>query len=230
MTTLSSFSVEPFPWEITHSVDRDDTQQPVTMEAFDPIRHPTASSTPINVPTEVEIAPSSANDSARQSMSKGSPAAISAPPAGAIRQLAQRALPTAVGVFLATALPATASPASASVKRVRVVKVDSGQGSQSAIAGPQSPAQRAKNAAENWRLRTSSRLGDRWSEPHISMSPWDEAVMEWWNRDRKITLYFQPDGKVQYIKVWGPDIDTEMEEGMLDEPGFDALWQWIRVE
>lgn len=67
------------------------------------------------------------------------------------------------------------------------------------------------------------------TKPHILMSPWDDVVMEWWNGQRKLTLYFQPDGEIQFTKVWGADIDTEMEDGILGDCTFESLWDWLQT-
>ncbi|MCK1629675.1 hypothetical protein [Bradyrhizobium sp. 162] len=66
-----------------------------------------------------------------------------------------------------------------------------------------------------------------WSSPHITLSENNEIVFEWWNDHKKITLYFGDD-EPEYIKVWGTDIDNEMDSGPL--PGgwnLTALWLWL---
>lgn len=69
------------------------------------------------------------------------------------------------------------------------------------------------------------RLG-RWDIPHITCSDQSEIVCEWWNGERKLTIYFGPTS--EYIKVWGTDIDTEMESGELHEGwSITAIWLWL---
>ena len=45
--------------------------------------------------------------------------------------------------------------------------------------------------------------------------------------DRALTMYF--DGaKVRYVRSEGPDIDTQMKEGVITSAGHWAtLWQWL---
>ena len=67
----------------------------------------------------------------------------------------------------------------------------------------------------------------RWEMPHITCSDQGEIVCEWWQNDKKITLYFG-DNEPEYIKVWGTNIHTEMESGMLTSGwGLTNLWLWL---
>jgi hypothetical protein len=75
-------------------------------------------------------------------------------------------------------------------------------------------------------LDRATRLGS-WSSPHITLSETGEIVFEWWQNDKKITLYFGPNDP-EYIKVWGTNMDTEMESGILTYGwGLTALWLWL---
>ncbi|MEH2596872.1 hypothetical protein V1278_003785 [Bradyrhizobium sp. AZCC 1577] len=66
-----------------------------------------------------------------------------------------------------------------------------------------------------------------WSSPHITLSENSEIVFEWWHGNKKITLYFG-DGEPEYIKVWGTDIDNEMDSGALtDGWNLTSLWLWL---
>jgi hypothetical protein len=66
-----------------------------------------------------------------------------------------------------------------------------------------------------------------WISPHVSASEAGEVVFEWWRGPRKLTLYFGPDD-IEYIKVWGPNIDDEMESASLESArDFSALWIWL---
>lgn len=68
-----------------------------------------------------------------------------------------------------------------------------------------------------------------WIAPHVSASPDGEVVLEWWNKDRKLTLYIST-GIIEYIKVWGANIASEMEDGtfsLSEEDHFEALWDWL---
>jgi hypothetical protein len=67
----------------------------------------------------------------------------------------------------------------------------------------------------------------RWSSPHITLSENNEVVFEWWQKNKKITFYFG-DGEPEYIKVWGTNIDNEMDSGPLtDGWNLTSLWLWL---
>ncbi len=46
----------------------------------------------------------------------------------------------------------------------------------------------------------------------MTTSPEGRIVFEWWNMERKLTIYVGDEG-YEYIKVWGSDMDDEMEDG-----------------
>lgn len=68
--------------------------------------------------------------------------------------------------------------------------------------------------------------GQLWARPHISADEDGDVVFEWWSRERKLTIYVSGP-KVSYIKVWGSDIDDEMEDGLVTNAGFPNLWRWL---
>lgn len=68
---------------------------------------------------------------------------------------------------------------------------------------------------------------DSWTSPHVTLSENNEIVFEWWHGTKKITLYFGETGS-EYIKVWGTDIETEMDSGPLrDDWNLTSLWLWL---
>jgi hypothetical protein len=74
---------------------------------------------------------------------------------------------------------------------------------------------------------TVSSLSNPWAEPHITVSESGDIVLEWWKGDRKITMYIS-DQQVEYIKVWGANIETEMEATCLEDvTEFRATWDWL---
>lgn len=86
-----------------------------------------------------------------------------------------------------------------------------------------------RSNAEQWLRACASQRRASWEEPHRSDSPWGEVVFEWWQGDKKLTVYFGRD-VIEYIKVWGDDIDEEMDDGTLDDlSDFDELWRWLRT-
>jgi hypothetical protein len=66
-----------------------------------------------------------------------------------------------------------------------------------------------------------------WSSPHITLSENNEIVFEWWQGRKKITFYFG-NGQPEYIKIWGANIDSEMDSGALtDGWTLTSLWLWL---
>ena len=54
-------------------------------------------------------------------------------------------------------------------------------------------------------------------------------VHEWWTGGRKLTVYEDDvNGLVSYVKTWGANIDTEMEDGGCAAEGIPALVEWVR--
>jgi hypothetical protein len=91
------------------------------------------------------------------------------------------------------------------------------------------PSQNAINASRYY-LRTiferAVKLGS-WSSPHITLSENGEVVFEWWQHNKKITLYFG-ESEPEFIKVWGTDIETEMDSGPLtDGWTLTSVWLWL---
>jgi len=71
-----------------------------------------------------------------------------------------------------------------------------------------------------------SEVGLPWIEPLINYVD-QEVTLEWWNANKKLTIYFS-DAAIDYIRVWGPNIKNEMEDGEIVNPfSFVALWQWL---
>ena len=71
-----------------------------------------------------------------------------------------------------------------------------------------------------------SEVGLPWIEPLINYVD-QEVTLEWWNANKKLTIYFS-DAAIDYIRVWGPNIKNEMEDGEIMNPfSFVALWQWL---
>lgn len=65
-----------------------------------------------------------------------------------------------------------------------------------------------------------------WQRPHISASESGEIVFEWWNANRKLTVYVALH-QVTYIKSWGPHILNDMEDGVLQHENFPLIWSWL---
>lgn len=68
-----------------------------------------------------------------------------------------------------------------------------------------------------------------WYQPLLNISIDDEIVFEWWHKEKKLTIYVCPN-TIDFIKVWGADMDDEMEDGSIylsKNYAILSLWQWI---
>lgn len=92
------------------------------------------------------------------------------------------------------------------------------------------PTERSIELASRWLplivVRASKLSG--WRTPHITSSEQGEIVCEWWRKEKKLTIYFGDDG-VEFIKVWGTDMEKDMESGDLaTEWDVVAVWRWLQ--
>lgn len=66
-----------------------------------------------------------------------------------------------------------------------------------------------------------------WMAPHAILDAHGDVVFEWWKGQRKLTVYVRP-GTVEYVKVWGPDIFSDMEDGKVEgTEDRRKLWNWL---
>ncbi|MDZ8138242.1 MAG: hypothetical protein RM049_23530 [Nostoc sp. DedQUE04] len=66
-----------------------------------------------------------------------------------------------------------------------------------------------------------------WDEPLVNLSLDSEIVFEWWHGTKKLTVYIL-ENTAECIKVWGTDIDNEMEDGTASSPAeLTDLWKWL---
>jgi hypothetical protein len=68
-----------------------------------------------------------------------------------------------------------------------------------------------------------------WSNPHVSANESGGIVLEWWTDARKLTVYVAWTD-ISYIRVWGDDVETEMDEGTLTadlRQEFESVWSWL---
>lgn len=81
---------------------------------------------------------------------------------------------------------------------------------------------------ELFRGATLTRHG--WSDPHVSANETGDVVLEWWQDNRKVTVYVTP-AEMRYLLVWGDDMDTEMEEQTITaaRQDFEGIWSWLHT-
>jgi hypothetical protein len=84
--------------------------------------------------------------------------------------------------------------------------------------------------ADSWireMYRDALSTGQPWVEPHVTSSAEGEVVFEWWNGRKKLTVYLSGE-EASYVKVWGPDIVADMEEGdAAPATPRKQLWTWL---
>jgi hypothetical protein len=69
--------------------------------------------------------------------------------------------------------------------------------------------------------------GQLWIDPNVTASADGEVVFEWWYGTKGLTIYI--DNLVAaYLKDWGANINTEMEDGYANSPAIRRnLWKWL---
>lgn len=66
-----------------------------------------------------------------------------------------------------------------------------------------------------------------WTLPHVVANADGNVVLEWWEGRKKLTIYVHPE-TVEYVKVWGPDIFSDMEDGEVEgAEDHRMLWRWL---
>lgn len=65
-----------------------------------------------------------------------------------------------------------------------------------------------------------------WALPLISASEEGAIVFEWWNLPRKLTVYVA-ENDLSYVKSWGSDMTTEMEDGPMHMHDVGKLLRWL---
>lgn len=66
-----------------------------------------------------------------------------------------------------------------------------------------------------------------WLEPNVTANAEGEAVFEWRHGINRLTIYIGKQS-AEYVKDWGADINTEMEDGLANSPSRrQALWKWL---
>lgn len=70
--------------------------------------------------------------------------------------------------------------------------------------------------------------GVHWTEPHIGSNERGQVTLEWWREGRALTLFIRSGDQVDYLKAWGSNIASEMEDGTVERiADFIALSRWL---
>ena len=75
-------------------------------------------------------------------------------------------------------------------------------------------------------MAQASIAGCTWKDPVVGLDEHGDVSMEWWNRERKVTLYIAPHC-TEYLRSWGANMDNEMEIEVLEKGVFEHLWGWL---
>lgn len=67
-----------------------------------------------------------------------------------------------------------------------------------------------------------------WQSPHITASEDGEVLFEWWHGDKGLSVYIESSSRTYFIKDWGPDIVSQMEDGEANSSNIRRnLWSWL---
>jgi hypothetical protein len=97
------------------------------------------------------------------------------------------------------------------------------------IAGEESLSEALLNRAESFALKLPLLVKDSsWLINHVARLEGEEIWFEFWGEDpRKLSIQVDQ-AKITYIKVWGINMETEMEDGVLKwDSMLDDLFNWL---
>lgn len=81
--------------------------------------------------------------------------------------------------------------------------------------------------ADSWISALYRDINVLWIEPNVVADAEGDVVFEWWHDEKKLTVYVSPE-TVEFIKVEGPDIHTDMHDGAVETPRDSRmLWHWL---
>ena len=69
----------------------------------------------------------------------------------------------------------------------------------------------------------------KWHAPTLSLNEIEGSIeISWWRANKSLIVSVEPDSPISYLKVWGPNIHSEMEEGHdTSAAHLIELWQWL---
>ena len=68
--------------------------------------------------------------------------------------------------------------------------------------------------------------GHPWRTPFISSDEDGNVTLEWYEEKRQLHIQISED-EIEYIQVWGINIDTEMHVDFLKRGDYLLLWEWL---
>lgn len=70
-------------------------------------------------------------------------------------------------------------------------------------------------------------ISEKWLDPLIVADAHGNVVFEWLNGNNRLVVYVSPE-TVEYLKAWGPDIWSDMKDGVVETPAErQDLWRWL---
>jgi hypothetical protein len=67
-----------------------------------------------------------------------------------------------------------------------------------------------------------------WTGPHVGCNERGQISLEWWNKQRTLTVFVRSAERVDFLKSWGANIETEMEDGEVNTVAdFVTLARWL---
>lgn len=73
--------------------------------------------------------------------------------------------------------------------------------------------------------------GLRWEEPHVGVNEKGQITLEWWQDERSLTIFIRSEDQMDYLKAWGTDIESEMEDGTLHRlADFALVSRWLYAD
>lgn len=74
----------------------------------------------------------------------------------------------------------------------------------------------------------ASRTHYAWQTPFVSSNEEGDVLLEWWYGQHKLSIYLAADS-VHFLRVWGPNVADEMDDGELVGDQFIGLWRWLHA-
>lgn len=68
--------------------------------------------------------------------------------------------------------------------------------------------------------------GHPWHTPFISSDEDGNVTAEWYEEKRQLHIQIS-ENEIEYIQVWGINIDTEMHVDFLKRDNYLPLWEWL---
>ena len=68
--------------------------------------------------------------------------------------------------------------------------------------------------------------GHLWLTPFISSDEDGDITVEWYEKGRQLHIQIGRND-MEYLQVWGTNIDTEMYEDFLTPDDYLTLWEWL---